>query len=194
MHADAGRHVEQRTASPTPAARRVRAEPRHGPVRERRSAANAWTLDTLVVNYDWDAVSLLSASNWSEMKRFSDQDITFLAEANFGVADSLGAARSQRGRAVYAGSAGCSRAAKVRSNGWPACIYLEAGSVLLAVRAGLLLPDLSSASTAGQDFAADAPLARNSPRRSSDRCSRQVSYDSPSSGPSASARAIWKTN
>jgi outer membrane receptor protein involved in Fe transport len=39
-------------------------------------------LNTLVVNYDWDAVSLISASSWTEMKRFSDQDIAFLAQAS----------------------------------------------------------------------------------------------------------------
>jgi outer membrane receptor protein involved in Fe transport len=39
-------------------------------------------VDSLVVTYDWDAVSLLSASSWTEMKRFSDQDIGFLAEAS----------------------------------------------------------------------------------------------------------------
>jgi Outer membrane receptor proteins, mostly Fe transport len=39
-------------------------------------------LSTLVVNYDWDAVSLFSASSWTEMKRFSDQDIGFLAAAS----------------------------------------------------------------------------------------------------------------
>jgi iron complex outermembrane recepter protein len=35
-------------------------------------------VNTLVVNYDWDAVSLVAASNWSELKRFTNQDITFL--------------------------------------------------------------------------------------------------------------------
>jgi outer membrane receptor protein involved in Fe transport len=39
-------------------------------------------VNTLVVNYDWDAVSLFSASSYTEMKRFSDQDIAFLAEAS----------------------------------------------------------------------------------------------------------------
>ncbi|HKU15677.1 MAG TPA: TonB-dependent receptor [Steroidobacteraceae bacterium] len=39
-------------------------------------------VDSLVISYDWDAVSLLSASSWTEMKRFSDQDIGFLAAAS----------------------------------------------------------------------------------------------------------------
>jgi len=43
------------------------------------------TVDNLVVSYDWDTVSLLSASSWTEMKRSTNQDITFLAEGAFGV-------------------------------------------------------------------------------------------------------------
>jgi iron complex outermembrane recepter protein len=39
-------------------------------------------VNTLVVNYDWDAVSLIAASSYTEMKRFSDQDIAFLAAAS----------------------------------------------------------------------------------------------------------------
>jgi iron complex outermembrane recepter protein len=42
------------------------------------------SMTTVVVNYDWDTVSLVSASNWSKLKRFYDQDITFLAELSFG--------------------------------------------------------------------------------------------------------------
>ena len=52
-------------------------------------------INTLVVNYDWEAVSLISASSWTEMKRFSDQDITFLAEAALGAATAVGTARLQ---------------------------------------------------------------------------------------------------
>jgi len=40
------------------------------------------SINTLVINYDWDAVSLLSASSWTEMKRFTNQDIAFLAAAS----------------------------------------------------------------------------------------------------------------
>jgi iron complex outermembrane receptor protein len=39
-------------------------------------------VNTLVVGYDWDAVSLLSASSWTKMKRFGNQDIAFLAAAS----------------------------------------------------------------------------------------------------------------
>jgi iron complex outermembrane recepter protein len=38
----------------------------------------------LVAEYDWEKVSLVSASNWVEMNRFFDQDITFLAALSFG--------------------------------------------------------------------------------------------------------------
>ncbi len=40
------------------------------------------SVNTLVASYDWDAVSLLSASSWTEMKRFGNQDIAFLAAAS----------------------------------------------------------------------------------------------------------------
>ena len=39
-------------------------------------------VDSLVISYDWDAVSLLSASSWTEMKRFGNQDIAFMAAAS----------------------------------------------------------------------------------------------------------------
>jgi outer membrane receptor protein involved in Fe transport len=39
-------------------------------------------VNSLVVNYDWDAVSLVSATSATKMKRFTNQDITFLAELN----------------------------------------------------------------------------------------------------------------
>jgi len=38
-----------------------------------------------VVNYDWDRAALVSASNWMRMKRFADQDLSYLALQAFGV-------------------------------------------------------------------------------------------------------------
>ena len=38
-----------------------------------------------VVNYDWTGASLVSATNWMRMKRFSDQDLSYLALQAFGV-------------------------------------------------------------------------------------------------------------
>jgi outer membrane receptor protein involved in Fe transport len=39
-------------------------------------------VNTLAASYDWDAVSLLSVTSWTKMKRFGDQDIAFLAAAS----------------------------------------------------------------------------------------------------------------
>jgi iron complex outermembrane recepter protein len=41
-------------------------------------------LTTFVVNWDWDAATLVSASGWTKMDRFTNQDITFLASGAFG--------------------------------------------------------------------------------------------------------------
>ena len=41
-------------------------------------------IGSAVVNYDWDSASLVSASTWMRMKRFSDQDLSFLALQAFG--------------------------------------------------------------------------------------------------------------
>jgi iron complex outermembrane receptor protein len=43
------------------------------------------TIATLSGSYDWENVSVTSISNWMRMKRFTDQDITFLANLSFGV-------------------------------------------------------------------------------------------------------------
>jgi outer membrane receptor protein involved in Fe transport len=41
-------------------------------------------IGSFVIAYDWDAVSLTSATSYMEMDRFTNQDITFLAEGSFG--------------------------------------------------------------------------------------------------------------
>jgi iron complex outermembrane receptor protein len=43
------------------------------------------TIGTLTAAYDWDEASLMSITNYMRMKRFSNQDITFLATGAFGV-------------------------------------------------------------------------------------------------------------
>jgi outer membrane receptor protein involved in Fe transport len=43
------------------------------------------TIGTLTASYDWDTVSLTSITDYMRMKRFYNQDITFLAAASFGV-------------------------------------------------------------------------------------------------------------
>jgi len=69
-------------------------DPAAGPYEQRR-ALDAYqaggygertTIGTVTANYSWDTVSLTSISNWMRMKRFTDQDISFLAAASFGVA------------------------------------------------------------------------------------------------------------
>jgi outer membrane receptor protein involved in Fe transport len=42
------------------------------------------TLGTLTASYDWDTVSLISITNYMRMKRFTNQDITYLATGAFG--------------------------------------------------------------------------------------------------------------
>ena len=42
-------------------------------------------LTSAVINYDWDSATLLSASNWIRMHRFSEQDLSFLGVQAFGV-------------------------------------------------------------------------------------------------------------
>jgi iron complex outermembrane receptor protein len=53
-------------------------------VYEEGGYGEALDIGSLVVTYDWDAVSLVSASSWMEMDRFTNQDITFLAQDAFG--------------------------------------------------------------------------------------------------------------
>jgi len=43
------------------------------------------TIGTFTAAYDWEQVSLLSVTNYMRMKRFSNQDIAFLASGAFGV-------------------------------------------------------------------------------------------------------------
>jgi iron complex outermembrane receptor protein len=43
------------------------------------------TLATISASYDWEKLSVISISNWMRMKRFTDEDITFLANLSFGV-------------------------------------------------------------------------------------------------------------
>ncbi|HEY7639828.1 MAG TPA: TonB-dependent receptor [Steroidobacteraceae bacterium] len=49
---------------------------------ERGGNGERLEVSNLVANYDWSAVSLVSATSWTEMKRFTNQDIAFLAAAS----------------------------------------------------------------------------------------------------------------
>src|SRR5262249_27241780 len=56
------------------------------------------TIGTLTGEYSWDALSVISISNWMRMKRVHNQDITFLAFANFGAPVPWGYTDSSLGR------------------------------------------------------------------------------------------------
>ena len=116
------------------------------------------TLDTIVINYDWDAVSLLSASNWSEMRRSTNQDITFLAEASFGVAIPWMLRDRSKGELF-------TQEIRVQSRGegpfqWLAGLYyLKQDAYFSQFVADYSCPNCIP-ELLGQDFAADAPWAK----------------------------------
>ena len=133
------------------------------------------SVNTLVVNYDWDAVSLLSASSWVEMKRFSDQDIAFLAEASGLPPLPWGLHDSSEGELF-------TQEVRVQSRGdqplqWTVGAYFQNSEASFAQ----FVPDYSCPAclgqvARGQDFELDAPLAKfyESEQKS---VFAQVSYD-----------------
>jgi iron complex outermembrane recepter protein len=126
---------------------------------EEGGAGERLELNTIVINYDWDAVTLTSATNWSEMKRFSNQDITYLGEVNFGAPIPWPLRDSSVGRLF-------TQELRVQSRGDGPFQWL-AGLFYLKQTADFsqFVPDYSCPTClpevlAGQDFAADAPMAR----------------------------------
>ena len=127
------------------------------------------------MNYDWDAVSLLSASSWVEMKRFSDQDIAFLAEASGLPPLPWGLHDSSEGELF-------TQEVRVQSRGdqplqWTVGAYFQNSEASFAQ----FVPDYSCPTclgqvARGQDFELDAPLAKfyESEQKS---VFAQVSYD-----------------
>ncbi len=115
------------------------------------------SVNTLVVNYDWDAVSLISASSWVEMKRFSDQDIAFLAEASGLPPLPWGLHDSSEGELF-------TQEVRVQSRGdqplqWTVGAYFQNSEASFAQ----FVPDYSCPAclgqvARGQDFELDAPL------------------------------------
>jgi iron complex outermembrane receptor protein len=132
-------------------------------------------VNSLVVSYDWDAVSLISASSWVEMKRFSDQDIAFLAEASGLPPLPWGLHDSSEGELF-------TQEVRVQSRGdqplqWTVGAYFQNSEASFAQ----FVPDYSCPAclgqvARGQDFELDAPLAKfyESEQKS---VFAQVSYD-----------------
>jgi iron complex outermembrane receptor protein len=126
---------------------------------EQGSAGERLEIDTIVAKYDWDAVSLTSASNWSKMTRFTNQDITYLAEGNFGAPipwplrdRSVGKLFTQELRLQSLGDSPFQ---------WLAGLfYLKQTADFSQFVPDYSCPTCLSEVLAGQDFAADAPMAR----------------------------------
>lgn len=126
---------------------------------EEGGAGERLELNTLVINYDWDAVSLTSASNWSKMKRFSNQDITYLGEVNFGAPIPWPLRDASVGRLF-------TQELRVQSRGdgpfqWLAGLfYLKQTADFSQFVPDYSCPNCLPQVLAEQDFAADAPMAR----------------------------------
>jgi iron complex outermembrane receptor protein len=112
-----------------------------------------------VVNYDWDSASLVSASNWMRMKRFSDQEIGFLANQAFGVELPWSFNEQSIGRLF-------SQEIRLQSNGKSQWGWLIGAFYLRQTAdAGQLVSDFScptclSQALAGEDFVYRLPLGR----------------------------------
>ncbi len=132
-------------------------------------------VDTLVANYDWDAVSLVSASSWTEMKRFTNQDITFLAEDAVGLPLPWALHDRSEGELF-------TQEVRLQSRGeqpfqWLAGVYY----LDQEAKFSQFVPDYSCPTClfqvlAGQDFGLDAPLAKFSDEEQKSIFT-QLSYD-----------------
>ena len=126
---------------------------------EEGGAGERLEINTIVVKYDWDAMALTSASNWSEMTRFTNQDITYLAEGNFGAPipwplrdRSVGELFTQELRLQSVGDGPLQ---------WlVGLFYLKQTADFSQFVADYSCPTCLPELLAGQDFAADAPMAR----------------------------------
>jgi outer membrane receptor protein involved in Fe transport len=112
-----------------------------------------------VVNYDWDAASLVSATTWMRMKRFSDQEIGFLANQAFGVELPWAFNEQSIGRLF-------TQEIRLQSNGKSPLGWLVGAFYLRQTAdAGQLVSDFScptclSQALAGEDFVFRLPLGR----------------------------------
>jgi iron complex outermembrane receptor protein len=119
-------------------------------------------VNTLVANYDWDAVSLVSASSWTKMKRSTDQDITFLAEdPESGLGLPLPWALQDRSEGEL-----FTQEVRLQSRGDQPFQWLVGAYYLdQEAKFSQFVPDYSCPAcffqvAAGQDFGLDAPLAK----------------------------------
>ena len=116
-------------------------------------------VDSLVINYDWDAVSLVSASSWTDMKRFTNQDITFLAEDGVGLPLPWALHDRSEGELF-------TQEVRLQSRGDQAFQWLVGVYYLdQEAKFSQFVPDHSCPTclfqvAAGQDFGLDAPLAK----------------------------------
>jgi len=117
-----------------------------------------------VVSYDWDAASLVSASNWMRMNRFTNQDITFLAEGSFGAPIPWGLNDRSIGKLF-------TQEIRLQSRGESPLQWIV-GLYYLNQKADFsqFVPDFSCPTClpevlAGQDFGLSAPLSRFSEQK-----------------------------
>jgi outer membrane receptor protein involved in Fe transport len=112
---------------------------------------------TLVIAYDWDAVSLVSASSWTQMDRSKRQDITFLALGQLGVPIPWDLRDGSKGELF-------TQEVRLQSRGDDAPLQWTVGAFYLDENSDLsqFVPDFSCPTCIpalfGEDFAINAPL------------------------------------
>jgi iron complex outermembrane receptor protein len=122
------------------------------------------TIGTLTAAYDWDAVSLISITNYMRMKRFSAQDVTFLATGNFGVPIPFGLDDNSLGRVF-------TQEVRLQSRGEQKLQWTFGGFYLhQQADAAQLIPDYSCpqclpTALFGQDYAYRVPNAKFSDQK-----------------------------
>ena len=116
-------------------------------------------IGSAVADYDWDAASLVSASTWMQMKRFSHQDLGFLANQAFGLTLPWSFEEQSIGRLF-------TQEVRLQSRGDSAFGWIVGAFYLRQTAdAGQLVTDFScptclSEALAGEDFTYRLPLGR----------------------------------
>ncbi len=126
---------------------------------EEGGAGERLEINTIVAKYDWDAVSLTSASNWTKMTRATNQDITYLGQNIFDAPIPW----SLRDRSV---GKLFTQELRLQSLGdgpfqWLAGLfYLKQTADFSQFVPEYSCPTCLPRAIYGQDFAADAPMSR----------------------------------